>query len=77
MNISLSDLYNSAAKSPEDKSEAGETSEDKKETSEEKPEDSEKEPEEEKTEEGETQRSLLVPLNSFKYLMFSTFLCID
>ena len=27
---------------------------------------------------GENQRSLLVPLNSFKYyLMFSTFLCID
>ena len=76
MNISLSDLYNSAAKSPEDKSEAGETSEDKKETSEEKP-DEEKEPAEEKTEEGKTQRSLLVPLNSFKYLMFSTFLCID
>ena len=77
MNISLSDLYNSAAKSPEDKSEAGETSKDKKETSEESKPDEEKEPAEEKTEEGETQRSLLVPLNLFKYLMFLTFLCID
>ena len=50
MNVSLSDLYNSAAKSPEDKSEA--ETEDK--TSEEKPEE-EKEPVE-KTEEGETEK---------------------
>ena len=52
MNVSLSDLYNSAAKSPEDKSEA--ETEDK--TSEEKPAEEEKEPAEEKTEEGETEK---------------------
>ena len=51
MNVSLSDLYNSAAKSPEDKSEA--ETEDK--TSEEKPAEEEKEPVE-KTEEGGTEK---------------------
>ena len=53
MNVSLSDLYNSAAKSPEDKSEA--ETEDKT-SAEEKPAEEEKEPVEEKTEEGETEK---------------------
>ena len=53
MNVSLSDLYNSAAKSPEDKSEA--ETEDKT-SAEEKPTEEEKEPVEEKTEEGETEK---------------------